>query len=315
MRRHRWHSVPPMAQAYALRFISGKYQGGEFPLEDGRDFVVGRSADLDMVLVEDMVSRKHAQITTANGQVQISDLGSTNGTFVNGEKIRKTRLQEGDRILIGTSILKVVASTRSTVSASEARKQLFEVGEAKQSEGSTMSGTLEEVPVPDLLQLFSTSKRTGRLDVRSPLGHGKIYLRSGSVFYASIDDDHELGPMKSFCRIVGWEEGGFEFGPNDGDDEFLIELEDPTESLLMEALRQLDEFRRIAPQLPRPDAPLRVPRPLMSLLSGLDPLDLDVFQLVLNQEPVQNIFDRSPATDLETATALVKLVDRGYVLA
>src|SRR6187431_523832 len=94
---------------YALRFISGKYQGGEFPLRMEREIVIGRSSDLDMVLVEDMVSRKHAKISTAAKEITISDMGSTNGTFVNGEKVKKQRLKEGDRILIGTSIIKLVA--------------------------------------------------------------------------------------------------------------------------------------------------------------------------------------------------------------
>ena len=94
---------------FALRFISGKYQGGEFPLRMDREIVVGRSSDLDMVLVEDMVSRKHAKIAASGDQIVIQDLGSTNGTFVNGEKIKKARLKEGDRILIGTSIIKLIA--------------------------------------------------------------------------------------------------------------------------------------------------------------------------------------------------------------
>jgi hypothetical protein len=94
---------------YALRFISGKYQGGEFPLRMNREIIIGRSSDLDMVLVEDMVSRKHAKISTTDGEVFIQDLGSTNGTFVNGEKITRSRLQEGDRILVGTSIIKMVS--------------------------------------------------------------------------------------------------------------------------------------------------------------------------------------------------------------
>src|SRR3954447_16931851 len=94
---------------WALRFISGKYQGGEFPLRMEREIVIGRSSDLDMVLVEDMVSRKHAKISTSNGQIVISDMGSTNGTFVNGEKVKQQRLKEGDRILVGTSILKLVS--------------------------------------------------------------------------------------------------------------------------------------------------------------------------------------------------------------
>ena len=70
---------------YALKFISGKYQGGEFPVKPGKQIVIGRSSDLDMVLVEDMVSRKHAKITCSDGKILIEDLGSTNGTFVNGE--------------------------------------------------------------------------------------------------------------------------------------------------------------------------------------------------------------------------------------
>ena len=62
-----------------------------------------------MVLVEDMVSRKHARIAMQGDQIWIEDLGSTNGTFVNGEKIKRARLKEGDRVLIGTSILKLIA--------------------------------------------------------------------------------------------------------------------------------------------------------------------------------------------------------------
>lgn len=303
-----------MPQTYALRFISGKYQGGEFPLLQEREIVIGRSSELDMVLVEDMVSRKHAKITTSGGQLVIQDMGSTNGTFVNGEKIRKTRLKEGDRILIGTSILKVIAGSASPVSPSEAREQLEAVGKADNKQGSSMSGTLEEVPIPDLLQLFSTSKRTGVLHIRSPLGYGKIYLRTGNIFYASIDDDHELGPMKALCRIVGWDEGSFEFGPPQEDAEFMLELEDSTEALLMDALRQLDELRRIAGDLPAPHETLAIPRPLDASLSTLKPLELDVFQLVWNEGLTQHVFDRSPATDYDTAVGLLRLLSEGYVM-
>ncbi len=65
-------------QQLALRFISGKYQGGEFPLTEGVPIIVGRSSDLDMVLVEEMVSRRHARIELRQGVVRVEDLGSTN---------------------------------------------------------------------------------------------------------------------------------------------------------------------------------------------------------------------------------------------
>src|SRR5262245_1659041 len=106
---------------FALRFISGKYQGGEFPLRMNREIIIGRSSDLDMVLVEDMVSRRHAKISSTDNDVYIQDMGSTNGTFVNGEKIAgRALLHEGDRILVGTSIIKVVAVEGQVANQSEA---------------------------------------------------------------------------------------------------------------------------------------------------------------------------------------------------
>ena len=111
---------------YAMRFISGKYQGGEFPLPGNSEVVVGRSSDLDMVLVEDMVSRRHAKISVNGDNVTIQDLGSTNGTFVNGERVKRATLNDGDRVLIGTSIIKLVA-TDGPAAPAQAPKKLEEV--------------------------------------------------------------------------------------------------------------------------------------------------------------------------------------------
>ena len=93
----------------------------------------------------------------------------------------------------------------------------------------------------------------------------------------------------------------------------MLELEDSTESLLMEALRQLDEFRRIAPDLPAAHEPLMVPRPLEPMLTSIEPLELEVFQLIYNDGVLQSVFDHSPATDYETAAAILKLMSNGYV--
>src|SRR3954447_23645758 len=154
--------VPPIrpggaARSYVLRSISGKCEGSEFPIVNDKPIIVGRSSDLDMVLVEDMVSRKHARITMQQEQIWIEDLGSTNGTFVNGEKIKRARLKEGDRVLIGTSILKVIAGDATTGqrNETEVKQQLENVAAARRtSQARTMSGSIEEVPLPDLLQLF-----------------------------------------------------------------------------------------------------------------------------------------------------------------
>src|SRR5699024_1463133 len=93
---------------WVLKFISGKYQGGEFTLEEGRGYVVGRSSECDMVLVEDMISRAHATFSVKEGKVYLRDNGSTNGSFVNGERITEVELSPNDRVLLGTSIIKLL---------------------------------------------------------------------------------------------------------------------------------------------------------------------------------------------------------------
>jgi len=309
--------VSSTTPSYALRFISGKYQGGEFPLRMDREITIGRSSELDMVLIEDMVSRRHAKIQTAAGQVAIMDLGSTNGTFVNGEKIKKLRLKEGDRILIGTSIIKLVTvDPNSTVSEQEAKSQLekrAQAGQKTSAASRAMSGSIEEIPLPDLLQLLSTSKRSGVLSVRGPGGHGQIYLRKGQIYYATIDDSFDLSPRKAAFRLLTWEQGQFDLEPPD-DKSVLEEITESTEALLMEGMRQLDEFRRIESQLPARTATLDVPRPLDPPLRALRPAELDLLQMVMNVGGVQAVIDRSPSTDLEAAQTLIQLISRDYVV-
>lgn len=304
-----------MADGYALKFISGKYQGGEFPLRGDKQVIVGRSSELDMVLVEDMVSRKHAKITLTSGRITIEDLGSTNGTFVNGEKVKTSRLKEGDRILIGTSILKLVRAGANTADLSDAQvKQNLEQVAAVQSQRATktaMTGKLEEVPLPDLLQLFHTSKKNGVLVVTNE-HEARIYLRQGKICYAVIDDNHDLGPAKSFNRIITWEHGEFELRPPD-EQSFMTELDEPTEALLMEALRQLDEFRRIQPQLPTMEQTLSIVVPLEAPLRELQAEELDTLQLVINWGNLQGAMDHGPLDDVTVATSVLSLIQRGYV--
>lgn len=307
--------APIVSDGFALKFISGKYQGGEFPLKGDKQIIIGRSSELDMVLVEDMVSRKHAKITLANGKITIEDLGSTNGTFVNGEKVKTARLKEGDRILVGTSILKLVKAGAGGAELSDAQvKQQLEQVAAVQSARQTrtaMTGKLDEVPLPDLLQLFHTSKKNGVLVVRGE-HEGRIYMRQGKIYYAVIDDNHELGPQKSFNRIVTWEQGEFELQPPD-DQEFMTELDESTEHLLMDALRQLDEFRRIQGSLPGPDQTLTISVPLEAPLRDLGPDELDVVQLALNWGTMQGILDHAPQDDVTAGTMVANLLERGYL--
>jgi pSer/pThr/pTyr-binding forkhead associated (FHA) protein len=304
-------------KGFALRFISGKYQGGEYPLQATGELVIGRSSELDMVLIEDMVSRKHAKISLAPGQIVIADLGSTNGTFVNGEKIRKSRLKEGDRILIGTSILKLISTSReegAPVDARAAQQQLDQAAAAQEKRGggrASVAGLLEEVPLVDLLQLLSTSKKTGAIVIKGQR-QGRVYLRTGRCAFATIDSDPTLGPKKSLFRMVTWSAGSFEFVPQEGEAEpFPQEMNESTEQLMMAAMHQADELARGI--LPSATAAVTVSTPLTAKLRDLAPDELDLVQLVHNYGVVQAVLDRAPGSDLEVSERVASLIQKSYL--
>jgi pSer/pThr/pTyr-binding forkhead associated (FHA) protein len=303
---------------WTLKFISGKYQGGEFPLRPNREIIIGRSSDLDMVLVEDMVSRKHAKISTDDHSVSIQDLGSTNGTFVNGEKVRAIRLKGGDRILVGTSIIKLVTANSeapvpsSSLTENEARSRM-QVTANRRAEPKMMQGNIEEIPLPDLLQLLSTSRKSGVLVLRSEWGTGRLYLRKGQIYFANVDESFDVSPRKAMFRMLSWDKGLFELEPPD-DRTVMEEIQDSTEGLLMEGMRQLDEFRELSAKLPPFEAIVSIPRPLEPRLRELKPQELDLMQTALDEATVQEIIDQSPQTDLDTAQALLALLERGYLI-
>jgi two-component system, cell cycle response regulator len=92
-------------RAYLI-VLAGSNVGEMYKISDG-ELVVGRGRTCDVRLVDDGVSRKHATIRHVEGTLWVEDLGSRNGTFANGQRIRRHALSDGDKLQIGhTTILK-----------------------------------------------------------------------------------------------------------------------------------------------------------------------------------------------------------------
>ena len=77
-------------------------------LEIEQTATLGRSSDADLQLVDGKVSRQHCRFTIRNGRLEVEDLGSHNGTYVNGEKLTAARaLAAGDEVAVGDSLFLV----------------------------------------------------------------------------------------------------------------------------------------------------------------------------------------------------------------
>jgi HD-GYP domain-containing protein (c-di-GMP phosphodiesterase class II) len=98
----------PSAELEAKRkaYLIPQTGGGEPVPLDSLQLTVGRGEEADYRLRDPATSRNHAQILAVHNRYYIQDLGSTNGTFLNGYKIRAERLAHGDLIQLGATVLR-----------------------------------------------------------------------------------------------------------------------------------------------------------------------------------------------------------------
>jgi pSer/pThr/pTyr-binding forkhead associated (FHA) protein len=72
-----------------------------FRLRSGAVKTVGRAPRADFIVDAALVSRLHCRLTAGDDNLEVVDLSSTNGTFVNDKRVKKARLSNGDRLRVG----------------------------------------------------------------------------------------------------------------------------------------------------------------------------------------------------------------------
>lgn len=91
----------------ALVFIAGPNTGRRYALSDG-EYVIGRRSDCQIFVPDMRVSRQHARLRASGGKWEVEDLGSNNGTWVNGARIAGAqRISHGDEIAIASNRIRV----------------------------------------------------------------------------------------------------------------------------------------------------------------------------------------------------------------
>ncbi len=125
-----------------LKILGGKHQGKLIPLNT-KKFLVGREHDCHLRPNSDLVSRHHCVFSIDDYAIRLRDLGSTNGTMVNGVNLRgEVSLKSGDRVTIGKLDLEVVIrqSVRTTPSAPIPVTQPLQTPSEVEAELETASG-------------------------------------------------------------------------------------------------------------------------------------------------------------------------------
>lgn len=137
-----------------FKVLGGKHQGRSIPINT-KKFLVGREQDCHLRPNNDLVSRHHCVFIVDDFTVRLRDLGSTNGTRVNGELVRNERvLTDGDRITIGKLELEIVIREHAAVAAPAANVPVAVAatvadGPLSFDEGVASSATVE-IPISGL---------------------------------------------------------------------------------------------------------------------------------------------------------------------
>lgn len=150
-----------------LRIAAGKQQGSSIPLPQGK-FLVGREEDCHLRPNSDLVSRHHCVFTVDDFSVRLRDLGSTNGTFVNGERLKgAVILKAGDRVLIGKLDFEVVIQegAAAVVPGSSSVDTVMIAGSPEAASTSTQFA----MPVVDLTGAASEPSPSQTVSMEAPV--------------------------------------------------------------------------------------------------------------------------------------------------
>ncbi len=186
--------------------------------------------------------------------------------------------------------------------------RMDKVMEVSQEVDRSVGGTLTEIALVDLLQIFKMNRKNGILTLKAEGQTGVVQLREGMVINAQLG---KVSGEKAIFRLITWQHGTFEFKPALVEAEVKIHM--PTENLVMEGLRQLDELNHLTGKLPARKDVLRVRKTFTGPETKLKPITAEILRLLEYFQRVEDILDNSSFSDLEVLATLQSLLERDII--
>ncbi|MEW6304284.1 MAG: FHA domain-containing protein [Verrucomicrobiota bacterium] len=295
------------AQSLSLIFQSGADKGREVTLADGEELILGRGKGTDIVIDDTKASRRHARFHCVGGELFVEDLGSVNGTFVNGAKVQKALLFAGDAVEVANVRIKVQLQKEPRAGdRKESAKPAKSLSASDATMGNILSDTLDPDKLRELMRFLSARKRTGTLIVHTAWGTGRVCFREGQVYFASIDGSPAVHPLKAIHRLLRAKEGSIEFSV------------EPPVSTEQEINIAIDTLIQGDPDFSDAQARLErlLPATYKRLMVNIKPDDTfgakerEILHLLGTHVSLPSVFDHFSGTDTEAARILASLAER-----
>jgi hypothetical protein len=172
----------------------------------------------------------------------------------------------------------------------------------------SFQGSIQELPVPDIIQLVSVSGKTGMFMLVRGSERGYIFLRNGRIVHAEIGT---VSGEEAVYALAIWSTGDFQFTPGKETDKLTIEKTNT--SLLMEAARRLDEWKVLGRKIPGVDAiPTLKPRDMGAPVT-LSPPEWNTVMRIDGRRTVEEVARASGSNSFDTAKVLYGLVTADLV--
>jgi pSer/pThr/pTyr-binding forkhead associated (FHA) protein len=199
--------------------------------------VLGRSRSCDLTLKTPDASRRHAEIVCGEEGWLLRDLGSTNGTFLNGERVDEREIVPGDRIEIGGDLVSFcLVDPALDTAVAPAVDQAQTVLRERPALGECVTGDLAEIPTYAVLQMLELGVKSGVLELDTAEGTGRLWLAQGAPIHALTKSQCGFDAAIAVANAVT---GRFRFDPDGDLPERTIEAS--MTELLLEASLHLDE--------------------------------------------------------------------------
>ncbi len=206
----------------ALIFVQGSEQKNI--VLNRTPFTVGRKVDKDLVIADPRVSRDHAQIMQEGVEFYLEDLGSKHGTFVNGERVQRQKLERGDRLEFGARDSAYILFNPAHATSNTAREFLSQI--------SVIGGIKPEATELETLRLFLEAAR--KLNTAGVLDE---------ILITMLDVTLELTKAERAYVFLKDEEGNLRLAAGrNAKKEPLLDDKTISHSILEESVRSNSEF-------------------------------------------------------------------------